>query len=488
LPDLSIYKFIVDRFNNKWICTAYGGLVTFNEQGLNFSTPVAKRHKVNGHVFFDADSNGVQNAAEPFLPYQHIHAQPIFSIGHTNAQGEYTILLPAGNYSITPQLASTWHVTTDSLAYQVTVDSVDQSGFDFGISAPPFSGYSIDLYNGIMRCGFIVPHWIYYSNIGSTLDSGYVEFVIDTACSFVSSSPPPDSVSNNAFYWFFNGLAPFSGASIHINVQTPNLPGYLVYNTASIHYHDGSQFVLSDFSHTDEPILCAYDPNDKSVSPQGVTPLHLTLLTDTLNYTIRFENLGNDTAFFVKVIDTLDQHLDPLSVQFVSASHPCQWTNHNGVLLFDFPTCNLPPSSLNPAAANGYVHFRARPYTSTASNTVVKNKAHILFNFNESIATNEVFNTLVDSILSQHSLAPPTAEKLRIRPNPFSDETLVTWPNPQNQPHRVTVMNLYGQKLLDFETPGNAVVLNGQSLGAGLFIIQVASPREKFLGKIVVQD
>ena len=48
-------------------------------------------------------------------------------------------------------------------------------------------------------------------------------------------------------------------------------------------------------------IRCSYDPNDKSVTPAGIGEKLYTLKTSALQYQIRFENTGNDTAYHVVI-------------------------------------------------------------------------------------------------------------------------------------------------------------------------------------------
>ena len=60
-----------------------------------------------------------------------------------------------------------------------------------------------------------------------------------------------------------------------------------------------------------EPVLnCAYDPNDKLVHPTGVQEEGYTLFGEELEYTVRFQNIGTDTAFNIRIEDQLDDDLD----------------------------------------------------------------------------------------------------------------------------------------------------------------------------------
>lgn len=57
-------------------------------------------------------------------------------------------------------------------------------------------------------------------------------------------------------------------------------------------------------------ITGSYDPNDKSNSPLGIDSIHLVTPGTPIDYTIRFQNTGNDTAFKVVIIDTLSNDFD----------------------------------------------------------------------------------------------------------------------------------------------------------------------------------
>jgi hypothetical protein len=58
-------------------------------------------------------------------------------------------------------------------------------------------------------------------------------------------------------------------------------------------------------------IIMAIDPNDKIATPAGAG--HDIPKDTTLDYMIRFQNTGNDTAFHVIIRDTLSSLLDPTS-------------------------------------------------------------------------------------------------------------------------------------------------------------------------------
>ena len=75
----------------------------------------------------------------------------------------------------------------------------------------------------------------------------------------------------------------------------------------------------------------SYDPNDKTGFPLGVGATHDILPNQKIEYLIRFQNTGTDTAFNVVIRDTLSADFDILSVQSGVSSHdynfPNVWTS-----------------------------------------------------------------------------------------------------------------------------------------------------------------
>jgi len=75
-----------------------------------------------------------------------------------------------------------------------------------------------------------------------------------------------------------------------------------------------TQFVQDDADrHRDidcQENIGAYDPNDKQSDPKGVGSDQYIEANSELEYKIRFQNTGTDTAFTVVVRDTLPDELD----------------------------------------------------------------------------------------------------------------------------------------------------------------------------------
>lgn len=175
-------------------------------------------------------------------------------------------------------------------------------------------------------------------------------------------------------------------------------------------------------------VVGSYDPNDKSAVPTGYNPEHIIRANTDLEYKIRFQNTGTDTAFTVVIVDTLSQLLDWNTIEAGVASHRYRMeVRQGGILRFVFDNILLPDSNVNEAASNGYVKFRIAQKPDLPNGTRIENKAAIYFDFNDPIITNTAFHTIgapYVEVSSTHNPAMPNVT-VAVRPNPFSDQALM---------------------------------------------------------------
>ena len=150
-----------------------------------------------------------------------------------------------------------------------------------------------------------------------------------------------------------------------------------------------------------EPLTGSYDPNDKLARPLGITEEAIILPDTRLNYTIRFQNTGNDTAFKVVLVDTLTQWADLASLQIDGGSHPYTFSLSGvgqPVLIFTFDPIVLPDSNVNEPASHGHISFSFNLTDSIPLETPIHNFADIYFDFNPPIRTNTVSHLVSDRI------------------------------------------------------------------------------------------
>ncbi|MBU0765845.1 MAG: T9SS type A sorting domain-containing protein [Bacteroidetes bacterium] len=170
-------------------------------------------------------------------------------------------------------------------------------------------------------------------------------------------------------------------------------------------------------------VVASYDPNDKQVMPEGLTEqFHFIDSTYTLEYTVHFQNTGTDTAFKVVIRDTLSPYLDITTIELGTSSHDYTFEIFEGnILQWTFDSIILPDSNVNEPESHGFVKFGIHQKSGNEIGTVIENKADIVFDYNEPVMTNTVFNTVgsIDSIVVNNPITFYDNISVKVYPNPF---------------------------------------------------------------------
>ena len=139
----------------------------------------------------------------------------------------------------------------------------------------------------------------------------------------------------------------------------------------------------------------SYDPNDKTGYPYGVDSSHYIQQNQDIEYVVRFQNTGTDTAFTVVVRDTLPLELDIFSVRSGASSHDYNFRMYGPrVLEWTFNNIMLPDSNVNEPLSNGFLKFKVKQNQDLPIGTVINNSAAIYFDFNAPVITNTYFHTV----------------------------------------------------------------------------------------------
>jgi uncharacterized repeat protein (TIGR01451 family) len=178
--------------------------------------------------------------------------------------------------------------------------------------------------------------------------------------------------------------------------------------------------------------------------------------TEWLEYTIRFQNTGTDTAFTVVLRDTLDADLEWESMQVLATSHGLTEisVDPSGEAMFKFQGILLPDSNVNEPGSQGFLKYRLRPVAGAPHLTRIHNTAAIYFDFNEPVITNTVLNTLVDCDLHEATLTDQGGGALQASVGehyqwyldgvPLTNDTLPAFQATVNGDYSVEVTSMYG--------------------------------------------
>ena len=235
----------------------------------------------------------------------------------------------------------------------------------------------------------------------------------------------------------------------------------------------------------------SYDPNEKVVMPKGVGTDHLVDSTVELEYTLYFQNTGNDTAYLVRITDTLESYLNPATLVAGASSHP--YTVEllgNNVVQFTFVNINLRDSASNEAGSNGFVKFRIKQKPGNTTGTVINNKVNIFFDFNPPVVTNtatvRIGKVLVTGIQNVYA---EKAITINAYPNPFINSTRIEVQGENFNSLQLNVYDLSG-RLVSTQNANNTngFTVQKADLTNGTYVFEISSQgRPVAKGKLIAQ-
>jgi uncharacterized repeat protein (TIGR01451 family) len=230
----------------------------------------------------------------------------------------------------------------------------------------------------------------------------------------------------------------------------------------------------------------SYDPNDKTGYPLGIGSTHDVLPNQEIEYLIRFQNTGTDTAFTVVIRDTLSMDFDIFSVRSGAASNDYSFRMYGPrVLEWTFSNIMLPDSNVNEAGSHGFVKFNVKQQRDLVNGTVLENSAAIYFDFNAPIYTNISSHTV-----NQHSIILNTDKQVDYEKN-----TIKIYPNPtagilqieqkDNNALNIKIYDNLGRLVLQKQSNSSISNLDISNLTDGIYFIAIKGDNEFFSSKIL---
>jgi uncharacterized repeat protein (TIGR01451 family) len=218
----------------------------------------------------------------------------------------------------------------------------------------------------------------------------------------------------------------------------------------------------------------SYDPNDKTGYPNGYTEQHYINPNQQLQYVIRFQNTGTDTAFTVVIRDTLDYDLNIFTITPGVASHPYEFRMYGPrVLEWTFNNILLPDSTTNLEGSNGFVTYHVEQVPDLAPGTMIHNKADIYFDFNDPITTNETWHTIYDGFFAVAGVNELDIEgtTFKVYPNPVNGQLSIEAGKMTNE--RYVLYDQMGKKILSGKLSFPMTTIDASSMNQGVYFIQI---------------
>lgn len=318
-------------------------------------------------------------------------------------------------------------------------------------------------------------------NISCSAQSGVLTVQLSNKYVYKSASVTPASVNGNTITWNVSNLSVTNKATIYLyadtavgaNVQIDDT----ICNTATITPTSGDVNTANNTVYQCDKVRASWDPNDKHVYPAG------DIMPGTkLNYTINFENLGNDTAFNIYIMDTLSNRLDAGSLQILTSSHTMSHVVMDApggqkVLRFDFKDIHLPDKN-SPDFNKGFVQFSINVKNGLAPSTPISNRAGIYFDINPVVITNYAENRIKPVSINDVEIS----NQIAVYPNPVTDVLTIKINNGGYEVLRL--LNNMGQVVANQNINGITTTVNMANLPTGMYYLQLTGKNNTITQKI----
>jgi hypothetical protein len=460
---------------------------------------------ISGDVFVDANNNCVQDSGEEGVTNMMIHCSG-YGYQFTDANGHYSFKVPTGTYTISQNINQYYPLSScqnNDISLSVVAASGCNNVVNFANVINPLHDLKIVTMNATVPPipGMPYQQKIIIKNEGTiaeaTAQLGYerdeqIPFTGANLSTFgqLNSAASPNNYSVQSG---FPNLNPGENTVLLLNYLTPvDLP----LGTEIIYYDSVASQApiainwLNDNSPWNNvntfttPVIGAYDPNYKEVSPKGVgSEGFVSSEVKEFDYVIHFQNEGTYYAQKIVVTDQLDEDFDWTTFKPGYSDHTYSAAvSETGLVTFTFDNINLPwKSQFGDVLSSGLVSYSIQRKLTTPVGTEFTNTANIYFDYNAPIITNTTHNTLTDSIsglIEKPKLIDEHAVTVDVYPVPVSDNLTIQINNiAKNEEASVHFINLLGNVMLSEKialTPGSTVVTKNLSmLKTGTYLVQI---------------
>lgn len=318
-----IYRIKLTYDNTFMICdTNY--YITVVDAGFSCGT-------ISGKIYLDTIHNCTADVNEPGVPSQIITLSPGPYYASSDTNGNYSLTLPFGTYTLS-QLVQNYYGYNQNFfpvcnASAFTINNGTPTAVrNIGDSTNMQYDLSIGITAGSARPGFNLRYDIDIKNYSFvTGSSPLVTFTVDPSLVFVSCSYPSTDLGGGVYTVQLGSITSFQHIPIHFYFTVPasSVIGTTLTAIASVADVISETNTANNSDTYSQIIVGSFDPNDKSVWPsRDINNTYFVDIDSVLTYTIRFQNTGTDTAFNIRIADTLSQWLDINSLSVESSSHP----------------------------------------------------------------------------------------------------------------------------------------------------------------------
>lgn len=449
-------------------------------------------NQITGNAFIDLNSNTIWDVGEPALRNHTIRETATGRIGTTRLDGSYSInLIDTGNFMVSPDSLRYFSPSpAQHLAHFTSSPQIDSLN-DFALQTAIVVN---DLQISVTRLtrfrpGFKGSYNIRYKNTGSVNLTPTITFKTDPLTIYDSSSVVPSSSTSDSVVWNFPSLAPFDEGDIYLRVSIDTAASINDTLTAfaTIEPLTSDSFPQDNIDSCFAIVSGSFDPNEISVNRKNIFTTELA--TEYLEYTIFFQNTGNDTAFTVKINNPISDKIDASTFELLESSHAVivnyQITDRS--FWFEYHNILLPDSFINEPGSHGYVKYRIKALPTLSGGENILNKAYIYFDYNYAIITNSV-NTNVLLLTNIESAKDHLAFSLY--PNPTSGNIKIEFTLDHSSQVGFEIYNAQGVRVRTVElkkyTTGHHLTnIDASELSDGIYLVRFTMDSKQFTKRLI---
>lgn len=446
---------------------------------------------ISGNLLSDMNSNCFPDGADYVLEGKIVQVGSSWTTSNSN--GDYSKTVLPGTYAISQSsMLNNFQVVcpgTGTINLSNVLAGSNYPGNDF-FNGPisNINDLEVWIYANPARATQHQTVWIYYRNIGTTILNSTLTFTHDALMTLNwGYNQNTYNLGTRTLTYNLGQINPgetgYRLCDFTIPQNTPIQTPYT--HVAEIFPNNSDATPLNNISTFNNVVYGPFDPNRKSVSPDGL----LQPGTDSiLTYFVEFQNVGTDTAFTVAIRDTLDPALDGLSIEVLGSSHTMTWDIDNpGYLAFTFDNIELPDSHINEAASHGWLMYRIKVKPNLSLGTQIRNKAAIYFDYNLPIITNSTLNTFglvgVDPRLNSDA-------GFKLYPNPALGQVQLLLDDSWSNETAVSVLDLSGKSILTTvinPADSRLETLNLHALPKGIYLVECRTDQKRQVKKLILQ-
>lgn len=443
---------------------------------------------ISGNIFVDSDLDNVLDEKEVGFDGVKLTVLSQDKSFYTDANGNYFhAFRDTGEYSIFIDEIDYFDVTPQNVDLKFSNFS-DRKTQEIALQPTEIANdLKVEIVNfDRARPGFPMRYYIDYHNVGTT-DIEEAEVLFEMPSEFIlddTTSIP--SQNGNTLTYNVGKLISGKGGRILVAGRTiietelgkEQIPEVSILDLSL----EADKNSLNNFDTVQYEITGSFDPNDIA-GPEYISPEDVANQT-LLDYRIRFQNTGTDTAFNVVVTDTIVDNLDLSTLQINSSSHAMTSRVEGNVLIFEFKDILLPDSIVNEPESHGFIYYSIAPESTLELGEEITNKASIYFDYNKPIITNTAITTVyeVPDVVNSINQLTNTEETL-FYPNPINGLNILYLKDKTID--AIKIIDLSGKIVFSQEFIHHKVSL--PELKTGLYLIELTGNNMRHTEQLVVK-